>query len=193
MGICILSFSARTHGNCAQIGKLIQSLSEDAVFHDFSSFALHGCGGCDYQCFSEEGACPYLDDMEARLLEDITHSDLTYFVIPNYCDYPCSNYFIFNERSLCCFQRRPDLLDRYEKVPKRAIVVSNTEEENFRKALSYQSYGGVETLFLSAKQFGKTSIRGDLLTEERAVQAITDFVKTPQGEEAVGAGESKRK
>lgn len=179
MKTCIISFSSRENGNCAQIGKLIQSVAEDAELFDFSKIELHPCGRCEYQCFSERKQCPYREDMECRLLEAVTQSDLTYFILPNYCDYPCVNYFIFNERSQCCFQGRADLLDSYEKVPKRAVVVSNTNRENFIKALSYQSVKEKDILFLSAKQYGKVSIRGDLLTDERAIKDLLAFIQKP--------------
>lgn len=176
MKTCIVSFSARENGNCSQIGKLIQSLTEDAELFDFSRITLHPCGHCAYQCFSSGNQCPYADDMEYRLLDAVTHSDLTCFVIPNYCDYPCANYFIFNERSQCYFQGHPELLEKYENVRKCAVVVSNTNEENFTKALSYQSAEEMEILFLSAKKYGKTSIKGDLLTDERVVSKIREFI-----------------
>ena len=115
--------------------------------------------------------------MEHRLLDEITLSELTYFILPNYCDYPCANFFIFNERSQCYFQGKPELLDAYEKVPKRAIVVSNTNEENFRQAIAYQAYEKPDILFLSAKKYGKESIKGDLLTNEKAVSDIIAFVQ----------------
>ena len=177
MGTCIVSFSSRENGNCSQISKLISSLTTDAKVFDFSAFDIHPCGKCRYECFSSQETCPYVSDMEYRLLNEITNSDLTYFIIPNYCDYPCANFFIFNERSQCYFQQKPELLDTYEKVPKRVIVVSNTNEENFRQAMTYQSYQKPDILFLSAKKYGKTSIRGDLLTNEKVISDITDFVR----------------
>ncbi len=63
-------------------------------------------------------------------MEAIVRSEITYFIVPNYCDYPCSNYYVFNERSQCYFQGKPALLDDYLKVPKRSIVVSNTNEDS---------------------------------------------------------------
>ena len=51
------------------------------------------------------------------------HSEMVYFELPNYCDYPCANYFIFNECSQCFFQRKPDLLEAYLTIPKRSIVI----------------------------------------------------------------------
>ena len=112
------------------------------------------------------------------MLEAIMHSEMTYFILPNYCDYPCANYFAFNERSQCFFQGKPELLDAYLKVPKRSIVVSNTNSEHFAEALSYQADREPEILFLSAKKYGKVSIKGDLLTDENVKQAITAFVNT---------------
>ena len=177
MKTTIISFSARPNGNCAQIGKLIRSLTGDAVLFDFSRFELHACGKCDYECFSARDRCPFIGDMEREMLEAITQSDTAWFVIPNYCDYPCANFFIFNERSQCFFQGRPELLDAYARVPKLCIVVSNTNEENFRKALSYHSVGAPDILFLSAKKYGRVSIRGDLLTDERAAADVRRFAE----------------
>ena len=177
MGVCVISFSSRESGNCSQIGKLICSLLEDSQLFDFSSFEVHHCGSCGYEGFSGPEKCPYSADMERRLLDGIIHSDLAYFVLPNYCDYPCANFFIFNERSQCFFQGRPELLDAYEKVPKRAVVVSGTNEENFRQAMAYQAYEEPDILFLSAKKYGKESIQGDLLTSEKAVSDIAAFVQ----------------
>lgn len=177
MKTCIISFSSRGNGNCAQIGKLIRSLSEEAVLFQFSYFEIHACGKCGYECFADRSKCPYYSDMEYRLLDAVTNSDLTYFILPNYCDYPCANYFVFNERSQCYFQGHPELLEAYENVPKRAIVVSNTNEDSFKTALAYQSYKEPDVLFLSAKQYGKVSIRGDLMTDENAVRAVTAFVR----------------
>ncbi|MBR5959508.1 MAG: hypothetical protein IKZ98_00800 [Clostridia bacterium] len=179
MKTCIISFSSRTDGNCAQIGKLIRSMSEEAVLFQFSNFEVHACGKCGYECFEDRSKCPYYSDMEYRLLDAVTRSDLTYFILPNYCDYPCANYFIFNERSQCYFQHHPELLEAYEKVPKRAVVVSNTNEDNFKNVLAYQSGNEMDILFLHAKKYGKVSIRGDLMTDENAVRDVTAFVHKP--------------
>ena len=179
MKTCIISFSSRKYGNCAQIAGLIRSVSPGSDSFDFAEFEIHPCGNCRYECFSDRNACPYIGDMECAILESVIRSDLTYFIIPNYCDYPCSNYFMFNERSQCFFQNRPDLLDQYENIPKRFIVVSNTDEDNFRKALSYQSFSEPEILFLSAKKYEKNSIKGDLLSEPKVVSDIMDFIRKP--------------
>ena len=177
MKTCIISFSSRANGNCAQIAHLVESMTQDAVLFDFSGFNIHPCGKCACECFADREKCPYIGDMECGILEAVTNSDITYFILPNYCDYPCANYFIFNERSQCWFRNRPDLLDRYLKVPKRCIVVSNTNRDNFTQALAYQSEIPPEILFLSAKKYGKISIQGNLLESNEAVEEIRRFVK----------------
>ena len=176
MSVCVVSFSSRKGGNCSKISELVCSLLPEASRYDFSEFEIRPCGQCAYECFAEGGRCPWSDDMEVALLDAITKSTLTYFILPNYCDYPCANFFIFNERSLCCFQNREDLLAAYERVPKKAIVVSGTNEENFKGALAYHGEKEPEILFLSAKKYGKASTAGDLLTSEQAVADIERFV-----------------
>ena len=176
MRVCVVSFSSRKDGNCAKISELVCSLLPGAERYDFSEFEIHPCGNCAYECFTEGGRCPWSEDGEYELLDAITRSELTYFILPNYRDYPCANFFIFNERSLCYFQNRADLLAAYERVPKKAIVVSNTNEENFRAALTYHGDKEPQILFLPAKKYGKRSIDGDLLTSEKAAAALKRFV-----------------
>lgn len=177
MSTCVISFSARENGNCAKISDLVGGMVRNSRVYHFSDFAIIPCGRCDYECFAARDQCPWMGDMVYELLDAVTHSTCTFFVIPNYCDYPCANFFIFNERSQCYFQHRPDLLDRYLRVPKRAIVVTNTNEENFRSALRYHAEGDMPALFLSAKRFGKVSISGDLLDSAQAVDTVEQFVR----------------
>ena len=172
MGICVISFSSRKNGNCGKIGALISSLLPDVKQYNFSDFDIHPCGRCHYECFTQGDLCPWMGDKEREILEAVTKSSLTYFILPNYCDYPCANFFIFNERSLCYFQNREDLLAAYERVPKKVIVVSNTNQEHFRAALSYHADSEPEILFLPAKKYGKVSTAGDLLTSAQAVEDL---------------------
>ena len=176
MSICVVSFSSRKGGNCSKISELLCSLLPDVKRYDFSEFEIHPCGTCAYECFSENRRCPWIEDKEFELLDAITNSTLTYFILPNYCDYPCANFFIFNERSLCYFQNRADLLEAYESVSKKCIVVSGTNEENFKTALAYHGEKEPPILFLSAKKYGKRSTDGDLLSSEQAVADIKRFV-----------------
>ena len=176
MSICVISFSSRKNGNCTKISELVSSLLPEPKRYDFCDFEIHPCGNCDYECFAHDGNCPWIHDKEYEILDAITKSELTYFILPNYCDYPCANFFIFNERNLCYFQNNADLLNAYERAPKKVIVVSGTNEENFKTALSYHAENEPKMLFLSAKKYGKRSIDGDLLTSEQAVADLKRFI-----------------
>ena len=135
MRVLVISFSARPHGNCDRISRMIQeSCGYECTQFRFSQQQIHPCGRCSYECFEKEKACPYIEDPEYALLNDVCNHDLTYFVIPNYCDYPCANYFIFNERSQCYFQHKPELLDVFLNMRKKFIVISNTNAERLLRA-----------------------------------------------------------
>lgn len=182
MKVCILSFSGRSGGNCGNIAALLRQWHEgnEVTVYDFSTFSVAPCGNCDCECFRAREACPYFDDPVVSIYDAVIHSDLTYFVIPNYCDYPCANFFAFNERSQCCFQGAPELLEQYLAVKKKFVVVSNTGRENFTAAFRYHVPEDrlPQVLFLSAKLFQKSSIKGDLMTSAEARQALLDFAGT---------------
>lgn len=181
MKVCIVSFSKRSGGNCAGIAKELYRLYGDgARVYDFSELEVIPCGGCDYECFDSAEKCPRFSDSAFQLYDEITNSDLAYFIVPNYCDYPCSAFFAFNERSQCYFQKRQDRLEKYLSVKKKFIAVSNTNRENFTAAFRYQIQETEEpdTLFLEAKRFHKVSIRGDLMESEEAKEAIVKFAKS---------------
>lgn len=175
MNVLIISFSSRAGGNCDKISEKIAELYSKSTFFRFSDQQIHPCGGCQYECFGTEKQCPYLADPEYSLLDFICRSDLVYFVIPNYCDYPCANYFIFNERSQCYFQGKPERLDVYLNVAKKFIVVSNTNQANFEEILAQQTSNSPDILFLSAKKFGKRSIFGDLTDSGDVLHEIRKF------------------
>lgn len=176
MSVIIISFSGRRGGNCAQIAGYIKTLyGEDATVFDFAETQIHPCGGCNYECFRRGEECPWIGDGEYALLDAIVNSELAYFVIPNYCDYPCSNFFIFNERSQCYFQRRPEWLAVYEGVPKKGIIVSNTGRHNFVEVMEQQCGERPEMLFLRNLEFGKNSITGTLMTSPEARRRIAAF------------------
>ncbi len=178
--ICLISFSGRAGGNCGRIaGMLQQKYGEQAVLFDFSTLAVTPCGKCGYECFQAREDCPYFDDPEFAICTAIAESSLACFIVPNYCDYPCANFFAFNERSQCYFQHHQGLLEQYLSVRKKFITVSNTGRDNFTAAFRYHVAEGTEpdVLFLSARQFHKTSIRGDLMDSPEARETALRFME----------------
>ena len=174
----IISFSSRKQGNSEQIAEFIQSnLNSDADIFRFSENPIRPCGDCRYQCFDDNRMCPHIHDAEYGLLEQISLCDELYFIVPNYCDYPCANFFIFNERSQVFFQGYQDRLMAYEAIPKKFIVISGSDTDNFTRAFDYHCAGTPEILYLRAKDFGKRSINTDLVKSTKVRQLILDFVR----------------
>ena len=180
MPACVISFSGRRDGNCSAVAQAVRDAlsGRDSVqYFDCSALALTPCGGCGCECFQARERCPYFDDPVFGMYDAVTRSSMSYFVVPNYCDYPCANFFLFNERSQCYFQGRPELLEQYERAPKKFIVVSNTGRDNFITAFQYHTGDAPpDVLFLSARRFGKVSIRGDLMGSPDARAEVLRFL-----------------
>lgn len=174
--VTIVSFSSRKDGNCQKISLYIKNYVQNANIFSFSNFDISPCGKCSYECFQNRLDCPYIGDMEYSILEAICKSEMAYFILPNYCDYPNANFFMFNERSNCFFQGQAQLLEQYLNVPKRFIVVSNTGKENFRQAFEQHTNQTPEILFLRPKEYGKNSIDGDLLLSDDVERIIRAFL-----------------
>ena len=180
--VLIISFSARKHGNSEQIAELIQAhLHADAVIFRFSENQIRPCGDCRYQCFDDNRMCPHIDDAEYGLLEQVSLCDELYFIVPNYCDYPCANFFIFNERSQVFFQGYQERLMAYEAIPKKFIVISGSDTDSFARAFDYHCAGSPEILYLRATDYGKHSITGDLMKSPEARQAVLNFIGKGSG------------
>jgi len=181
MKTCIINFSGRKNGNCHDIAKLIErakSAGNEVRLYEFCDINVSPCGKCNYECFDKNTNCPYIADGIYSMYDSICSAELAYYVVPNYCDYPCANFFIFNERSQCYFQNRYDLLGRYLQVSKKFIVVSNTEQENFNLAFKYHLTEDmdVDALFLLPKAFDKDSIKGNLVDSAEVKGVVRKFI-----------------
>ena len=175
----IVSFSGRNNGNCEQVATHICNTIEkrtNVLVYKFSEFRITSCGYCDYECFHKVSVCPHIGDMEKELLSKISRSDMVYFIVPNYCDHPCANFYLFNERSLCYFQNEPELLEQYLRVTKKFIAISNSQPESFRIAFEQQTDKEPEILYLSAKDYGKRSIDGNIMESSVARADLDAFL-----------------
>ena len=108
-------------------------------------------------------------------MDQLISSSLVYFIIPNYCGFPNANYFSFNERTVGYFNGDQQLLQKYYSIKKKYIIVSNSENKIFLKAMEQQS-AEPEILYLSSAAYGKTSIAGDLMESEQAKADLRAFL-----------------
>ncbi len=180
--VFIVQFSSRKDGNCYKIASKLEAIykgSADVHVFRFSEHSIRPCGNCRYECLNRE-KCPHGEDSENGLLEGICGSDLTVFIIPNYCDYPCANFFIFNERSNGWFQGHPQRLERYLNVPKGFIIVSGSSSANFREILQQHCSTEPEPLVLCTKAYGKHSMDANLMDSPQAREALDRYAANLQ-------------
>jgi multimeric flavodoxin WrbA len=182
MKICVVNFSGRRDGNCHDIARFIeQSLAaeHEITLFEMCDLEVAPCGKCDYECFYEDKTCPYAYDDMAGIYNTICMSDLSCYILPNYIDYPNAYFFIFNERKQGFFGRRTHLSERYSRIAKKFVVVSNTEEDNFRQILGRHvaENGCGEFLFLAAKDFDKGGVRGGMMESEQAKAQLYKFIR----------------
>lgn len=175
--IVVVNFSSRKDGNCYRISGVVKKHYKDKKVKIFNFYenTYTSCGHCDYECFKKR--CK-VDDGINEIFKSIVQSEETIFVLPNYCDYPNSNYFLFNERSCGFFNGNKDLLNRYLEIKKRFIVVSNSCNVNFYNALKYQVKENIkpEILYLNSKKFNQNPLDGTLMNDKEAESVVFDFL-----------------
>ena len=98
--ILLIQFSSRKQGNCAAISAQIAAHYAADTVAQFSADekVVQPCNNCNYECLLPGKLCPNLNDAHNQLMDAICKADLVYFIIPNYCGYPCASYFAYNER-----------------------------------------------------------------------------------------------
>ena len=180
--VVILSFSGRNGGNCDQISNFTEQfyIRTNVLSYKIDVENFGPCGGCSCECLTPGAVCPKLTQAQKKIMDDICDSDLVYFIVPNYCGYPCANYFAFNERSVGYFNMDKDLMERYMNVRKRFIIVSNSEGSNFEDAMRQQTNEDPEILYLKTRKYQKQSIAGNLLTSEAAKADLKAFLALDQ-------------
>lgn len=175
--IVVVNFSSRKDGNCYRISGVIKKhfREKKVKIYNFYENTYISCGHCNYECFKKR--CK-VDDGINEIYKSIVQSEETIFVLPNYCDYPNSNYFLFNERSCGFFNGNKDLLNRYLSINKKFIVVSNSCNSNFVGALKYQVSENTkpEILYFNSKKFNQNPLDGTLMSDNEAETLVHDFL-----------------
>lgn len=175
--IILLQFSSRENGNCAAISSQIQDYYGNITEYTVDVSVTEPCGGCNYECLTPGKICPNLSAKQIELMDAICNAKLAYFVVPNYCGFPCASYFAFNEKSVGYFNMDEDLLQSYLRVPKRFIIVSNTEDEFFVQAMQQQTDAEPEILYMKAGKYGRKSIDGNMMESPEAQADLEMFLK----------------
>ena len=176
--IVLVQFSSRINGNCSAISNFISIKFENENVSIFTvdDHTVQACNHCDYECLTPGKTCPNLNENQTTLMDAICNADMAYYIIPNYCGYPCANYFVFNERSVGYFNMDRALMKKFMDVPKRFVIVSNTEGANFENAVKQQVSNEPEILYLKTGKYHKRSTAGDLMESDEAKADLSAFL-----------------
>jgi len=181
MKIAIINFSGRRGGNCHDIAEFIsvKHVQNNVTLLNMCDMDVNPCGKCGYECFSRDKTCPYAADDVAAIYAAVSSSDAAFYVVPNYSDYPCAYFFAFKERSQGIFTyQAPELYEKYLRVSKKFVVVSNTGQDNFRHAFKQHVAADKEpdVLFLAPNDFVMRSVIGGVMSSDAAQRVVADFV-----------------
>lgn len=152
--IVLIRFSSRNLGNCKAITDQIMDYYQTEIVVDFTADGntVAPCSNCDYECLAPGKTCPNLDSAQK------------------------TNYFAFNERTVGYFNGDRELMKKYMSVPKRFIIVSNTEGASFANAMKQQVSGEPEMLYLKTGKYKKRSTAGDMMDSEEACADLKAFL-----------------
>lgn len=68
-------------------------------------------------------------------------------------------------------------MGKYRNVPKKFIIVSNTESQNFENLIRSQVASDPELIYLKTSKYKKISTAGNLMESEAAKSDLMKFLK----------------
>jgi len=178
-----VSFSARKGGNCF---KLVSYCLEKFKERGFETEVLNAyeheitpCSHCNYDCFNNR-ECPIKDDVPL-IYQKCESADILIFGVPTYGGHLSSLYFAFAERSQSIFR---SFQEYTEKLLKKInfIIIGNLSAGG-DMALHEALYSFVnlsfwpETLLFPAREYGRSSIKGDLVNDAEVKKRLDRFVE----------------
>lgn len=176
--VAIFNFSPRAERSYSQIAQQVSNhyrLSNENYYH-FTMNSCNACQGCNYECLTPGKVCPTLPEYLKKTLDAAIECDLIYFIVPNFCDYPNGNYFAFQERCVGYFGLDRGLRAKYMKIKKRFIIVSNTENDQFKMSMQQQTTDEPEILYMKSSKYNKRSKTGDMMQSKEAVDDLNAFL-----------------
>lgn len=175
-------FSSRGQGNCSNsieycLNK-IKLAGHEAEAVNINDYDVQGCGECGYYCF-KNGDCSKQDDIK-KLYKKCFEADRVIFAIPTFCGNLSSMYFKFWERSQALFKDDTEYENDFLK--KISFIIIGNLSSGGDMALHEALYGFAnrsfypETLLLSSREYGKSSINGDMIETDEVKNRLNSFI-----------------
>jgi multimeric flavodoxin WrbA len=124
--------SARRHGNCYDLARLVldkmESAGLDTELVNFYDHRITPCQHCDYECLQRldpekkaDSSCPIDDDVRP-IWERTWDSELLFLFVPNYGGLPPALWVAFSQRSQAFFRKAP--ADRLKRSVVSTVVIA---------------------------------------------------------------------
>ena len=181
--VLVVAFSARGEGNCKRLCTYCLGKFRDrgwqTEFLNVFDLKVTPCNKCRYECFNDE-ACPVDDDVP-RIYRMCGEADVVIFAVPTYGGHLASLYLAFAERAQYAHRGFADFeADFLKKV--NFLIIGNLSaggDMALHEALyDFANLGfWPETLLFPAREYGRSSLDGDLAESSEVRRRLDRFVE----------------
>jgi len=195
MKVTGLVFSARKSGNGFNCMRYCLDKLEDKGFQtvlvNAFDYEIKSCSHCNYECYAEEirgtrEECPVKDDVP-KMYELIKDSDMLLFAVPCYGGHTPATYRAWAERvpHLPALNELFKNFEEFQKLflnkIKGIIVIGNLTawgDMALHEVLAdFYNIESPETILLQPREYGRSSLKGDLLESQAVRERLDRFVE----------------
>jgi multimeric flavodoxin WrbA len=181
--VLAVAFSARGEGNCKRLCAYCLDRFRDRGWQtellNVFDLQVTPCDKCRYECFND-GACP-IDDDVPRIYRMCGEADTVIFAVPTYGGHLASLYLAFAERAQYAHRGFGDFeADFLRKI--NFLIIGNLSaggDMALHEALyDFANLGfWPETLLFPAREYGRSSLDGDLIENGAVRERLDGFVE----------------
>jgi multimeric flavodoxin WrbA len=186
-----IAFSARERGNCLNcveyvLKKLKEEGSETEVINAYDS-KIKPCSHCNYECFAKElrgkkEECSIRDDVP-KIYSKMKEADVIVLAVPTYGGKAAGLYCAFTERAQGIIKSYEEFKNTILNKIIALIVIGNISSGG---DLAYHTIildhkdckYPPQSMLLQATEYGKRSIYGNLIDDERIRDRLDNLVKS---------------
>jgi multimeric flavodoxin WrbA len=186
-----IAFSARKRGNCLNcieyvLAKLKEQGFETEVINAYDS-EIKPCSHCNYECFAKElrgkkEECPIQDDVP-KIYSKMKEADIIVLAVPTYGGKAASLYCAFTERTQGIIKSYEEFKNTILNKIIALIVIGNIPAGG---DLAYHTVildhkdckYPLQSVLLQADEYGKGSIYGNLMEDDRVRDRLDNLVKS---------------
>jgi len=186
-----IAFSARKKGNCLNcveyvLTKLKKERFETEVINAYD-YKIKPCSHCNYECFAKElrskkEDCPIRDDAP-KIYGKMREADVIVLAVPTYGGKAASLYCAFTERTQGIIKSYEEFKNTILNKIIALIVIGNVPAGGdlayHTVILDYKDCKyPLQSVLLQAAEYGKGSIYGNLIDDERVRDRLNNIVKS---------------